>query len=72
MSHQSNIALDGSGNLSIDRVLSAKKQITYDTENRFVKFILKETIRKLENFIIRYEKTVKNPEGAVLLEASGE
>lgn len=71
MSHQSNIALDGSGNLSIDRVLSAKKQITYDTnENRFVKFILKETIRKLENFIIRYEKTVKNPEGAVLLEAN--
>lgn len=32
-------------------------------------FILKETIRKLEDFIIRYKKSVKNPEETVLLEA---
>lgn len=70
MSHQSNIALDRKGDLVVDRVLSARKQITYDTnENRFVKFILKATIRKLEDFIVRYKKSVKNPEETVLLEA---
>ena len=70
LAHQSNIMLDRSGNLMVDRVLAARKQITYDTnENRFVKFILKETIRKLEDFIIRYKKSVKNPEETVLLEA---
>lgn len=70
MSHQSNIALDRNGDLVVDRVLSARKQITYDTnENRFVKFILKATIRKLEDFIVRYKKSVKNPEETVLLEA---
>lgn len=70
MSHQSNIALDRKGDLVVDRVLSARKQITYDTnENRFVKFILKATIRKLEDFVVRYKKSVKNPEETVLLEA---
>lgn len=70
MSHQANVALNGKGDLVIDRVLSARKQITYDTnENRFVKFILKATIRKLEDFIIRYKKSVKNPEETVLTEA---
>ena len=62
MSHQANVAMGRNGDLVVDRVLSARKQITYDTnENRFVKFILKETIRKLEDFIIRYKKSVKNP-----------
>lgn len=70
MSHQTNIALDRSGDLVVNRVLAARKQITYDTnENRFVKFILKATIRKLEDFITRYKKSVKNPEETVLLEA---
>lgn len=64
------MALDRKGDLIVDRVLSARKQITYDTnENRFVKFILKAIIRKLEDFIIRYQKSVKNPEESVLLEA---
>lgn len=70
MSHQTNIALDRGGDLVVNRVLAARKQITYDTnENRFVKFIMKATIRKLEDFITRYKKSVKNPEETVLLEA---
>ena len=64
------MALGRSGDLLVNRVLAARKQITYDTnENRFVKFILKATIRKLEDFITRYKKSVKNPEETVLLEA---
>ena len=69
MTHQRNIAMDQGGNLVVNRVLASRKQITYDTnENRFVKFILKATIRKLEDFITRYKKSVKNPEETVLLE----
>lgn len=69
MSHQANVAMDRNGDLVVDRVLSARKQITYDTnENRFVKFILKATIRKLEDFIIRYQKSVKTPEESVIRE----
>lgn len=69
MTHQRNIAMDQGGDLVVNRVLASRKQITYDTnENRFVKFILKATIRKLEDFITRYKKSVKNPEETVLLE----
>lgn len=57
MTHQRNIAMDQGGDLVVNRVLASRKQITYDTnENRFVKFILKVTIRKLEDFITRYKK----------------
>lgn len=71
MTHQRNIAMDQGGDLVVNRVLASRKQITYDTnENRFVKFILKATIRKLEDFITRYKKSVKNPEETVLLETN--
>lgn len=70
MSHQTNAAFDRSGDLVVNRILTSRKQITYDTnENRFVKFILKATIRRLEDFITRYKKSVKNSEEAVLLDA---
>ena len=46
---------------------TVKKQITYNTvENQFTKFILKSTIRKLNNFRDRYTRSTKKPEQAVL------
>ncbi|WP_026496708.1 restriction endonuclease-like protein [Butyrivibrio sp. WCD3002] len=53
-----------------ERLLTAKKQLTYDTEeNRFVKFILKSTVRKLDTFIKRYKKNAEVVENKVLEDA---
>lgn len=53
-----------------DRILALKKQVIYDTsENRFVKFILKSTIKKLEEFVKRYNKSVDRTEEKVLSDA---
>lgn len=58
------------GSIGAEKVLSARKQITYDTsENRFVKFILKSTVRKLEDFIKRYNRSVYQTEAKVLDDA---
>lgn len=58
------------GAIGAEKVLSARKQITYDTsENRFVKFILKSTIRKLEEFVKRYNCSVQQTETKVLEDA---
>ena len=57
MNHPSHAQING-GDLEVSKILSVKKQITYDTtENRFVKFILQGTIRKLEDFIKRYDES---------------
>ena len=58
------------GMLNTEKVLAVRKQVTYDTvENRFVKFILKSTVRKLEEFVNRYQRSVLNTETKVLNEA---
>ncbi len=50
-----------------DRVLSVRKQITYDTqENRLVKFMLKSTIKRIDDFSRRYIKSTKNPDKKIL------
>ena len=55
-----------------EKVLTAKKQITYDTsENKFVKFIIKSTIAKLEEFLKRYQKSVQTTEEKVIENATG-
>ena len=52
---------------SAEKALSVRKTITYDTaENRFVRYILKATLRKLSDFRNRYSKTVRNPEQSVM------
>lgn len=49
------------------RVLSVRKQITYDTqENRLVKFMLKSTIRRINDFSKRYIKSTQNPDQNIL------
>ncbi|MBR4732399.1 MAG: restriction endonuclease-like protein, partial [Lachnospiraceae bacterium] len=62
-----------SDGIMVDKVLAAVKQVTYDTtENRFVKFILSSTLKKLESFKKRYVDYVgsaKQIEEHVLAEA---
>lgn len=50
-----------------DRVLSVRKQITYDTqENRLVKFMLRSTIRRINDFSKRYIKSTQKPDQNIL------
>ena len=50
-----------------DRVLSVRKQITYDTqENCLVKFMLRSTIRRITDFRKRYIKSTQNLDQSIL------
>lgn len=43
------------GKIKADRILAARKQITYDTsENQLVKYMLQSTVRRIEDFCSRY------------------
>ncbi|WP_027215233.1 restriction endonuclease-like protein [Butyrivibrio fibrisolvens] len=62
---QDRIAINN-GAVVAERLLTAKKQLTYDTEeNRFVKYILKSTVRKLDEFIKRYTRYSKAVAGGM-------
>ena len=53
-----------------EKILSVKKKITYDTqENRLVKFMLRSTIQKIEDFTQRYVKTTRVPDDDILSDA---
>lgn len=53
--------------MNVSRILTVKKNITYDTiENRFVKFILQATIKRLQDFIDRYKQSVVHTEDHIL------
>lgn len=70
MKHQNNIAETATG-FDASRVLAVKKRITYDTnENRFVKFILKSTIRKVEDFLNRYLNSAVVVEENIIVKAN--
>lgn len=70
MKHQNNIAETASG-FDVSKVLAVKKRITYDTnENRFVKFILRATIRKIEDFLNRYINSTAVVEENIIAEAN--
>lgn len=44
------------GTLTAERVLAARKRITYDTaENQLVKYMLQSTVRRIESFAKRYQ-----------------
>lgn len=50
-----------------DRVLSVRKQNTFDTqENRLVKFMLQSTIRRVNDFRKRYTKSTQNPDQSIM------
>lgn len=70
MKHQNNIAETAAG-FDASKVLAVKKRITYDTnENRFVKFILKSTIRKIEDFLNRYLNSAVVVEENIIVKAN--
>lgn len=70
MKHQNNIAETATG-FDVSRILAVKKRITYDTnENRFVKFILKSTIRKIEDFLNRYLNSTVVVEENIIVKAN--
>ena len=53
-----------------ERVLAAKKKITYDTqENRLVKFMLRSTVRRIEDFSARYRISTENPDDVIFSSA---
>ena len=70
MKHQNNIAETAIG-FDVSKVLAVKKRITYDTnENRFVKFILRTTIRKIEEFLDRYLNSLVVVEETIVIKAN--
>ena len=70
LKHPDQVLLE-SGTIAAEKVLTAVKQVTYDTsENRFVKFILSSTVKKLEAFKKRYIGSVKQTEEHVISDAN--
>lgn len=70
MKNQNNIAETATG-FDVSKVLAVKKIITYDTnENRFVKFILRITIRKIEDFLNRYLNSSVVVEETIVIKAN--
>lgn len=70
LKHQNNIAEIAIG-FDVSKVLAVEKRITYDTnENRFVKFILRITIRKIEDFLDRYLNSSVVVEEAIVAKAN--
>lgn len=58
--------------VTFDRALAVRKQVTYDTkENRMCKYILRTTIRKLENFRGNYGRLQRAKDQAVIEEIDG-
>ena len=50
-----------------DKVLSVRKQITYDTqENRLVKFMLRSTVLRINDFGKRYLNSTQHPDRSIL------
>lgn len=69
MKHPNQVSFE-SGMILAEKVLTVKKQVTYDTsENRFVKFILSSTVKKLETFKKRYIGSIKQVEKHVIADA---
>ena len=69
--HPDHVTKSGS-RIMVDRVLGVRKQVTYDTkENRMSKFILRTTIKKLEDFKRNYLKLQRAKDPAVVEEIDG-
>ncbi len=64
--HPENIRT-GQGRIMAERVLSARKKITYDTqENRLVRFMLRSTIQRIDDFANRYKSSAQKPDPGVI------
>ena len=57
--------------IQAEKILSVRKQITYDTqENRIVKFMLKATVRRIDDFTRRYIQSRQKPDEQVVAGAT--
>ena len=57
----------GGSRFLAEKVLAVNKQITYDTqENRLVKFMLRSTVKRIEDFAERYRRSTMKPDGSIL------
>lgn len=64
--HPENVAQTQSG-ISAIRSLTSKKHITYNTiENKFAKYILTSTIKRLKDFLIRYSALEKRADSHII------
>lgn len=64
--------LHSPGTIRAEKILSARKEITYDTaENQLVKFMLRSTVNKIEDFRKRYVSRTNEPEKRILSEVRG-
>ena len=59
------------GLILAEKILAVNKQITYDTqENRLVKFMLRSTVRWIEDFSRRYQNSTLKPDEKILAGAA--
>lgn len=57
------------GTYTVANAMAAKKQVTYDTkENRFIKYILQSTIKKLDSFKKNYLRLQRNSDPEFVLQ----
>lgn len=55
------------GSIKAEKLLCVRKQVTYDTqENRLVKFMLRSTEKRIEDFLLRYEKIMQKPDEKIV------
>lgn len=55
------------GALQTENILSVRKRVTYDTqENRLVKFMLRSTVKRLNDFTTRYARSTPQPKEKIL------
>ena len=65
-SHPNHIQMEN-GQINVDRALSLKKEITYNTaENQFVKFMLHAIVKKLKNVRSHYEQLHREKDFQIL------
>lgn len=65
--HPENVRFENGKIVAAKSVLAIKKFVTYDTnENRFTKFILQSTVKKLRNFISVYQNATKTVDEAII------
>ena len=61
LNHPEHMLHTANGDITASKALTIRKRITYDTiENRFAKYIIQSTIKRLNDFQVRYSKINKD------------
>lgn len=57
----------GTDGIQAEKILAVRKRTTYDTqENRLVRFMLQSTIRRIDDFKLRYKQSKQHPDIKIL------